>query len=60
LSRVAEQRGYFRKNRIEKIISRHGSGLFDHSYQLYTLLMLELWHTLFVDARNKSLNLFGA
>jgi asparagine synthase (glutamine-hydrolysing) len=56
LSRASVQRGYFRKNRIEKIISRHGSGLFDHSYQLYTLVMLELWHTLFVDARKESLN----
>ena len=56
LSRVSIQRGYFRKNAVEKLISRHCSGLFDHSYQLYTLLMLELWHTLFVDARSESLN----
>ena len=54
LSRSA-QRGYFRRSVVEKIIRKHCSGLFDHSYQLYTLLVLELWHKAFVDNRKESL-----
>jgi asparagine synthase (glutamine-hydrolysing) len=55
LSQAATQRGYFRKSVIEKLINRHGSGLFDHSYQLYALLVLEIWHLLFIDNRKESL-----
>ena len=55
LSSRATERGLFRKNAVEKIISRHASGLFDHSYQLYALLILEWWHVLFVDQRAESL-----
>ena len=55
LSRKALERGYFHKKAVEKLIRRHGSGLFDHSYQLYALLILELWHVIFVDNRKESL-----
>jgi asparagine synthase (glutamine-hydrolysing) len=55
LSRSATERGYFKRNRVEKMIQRHCSGLFDHTYQLYALLVLELWHSIFVDRRASSL-----
>ena len=52
LSRKAAERGYFRKGAVEKLIRKHCSGLFDHSYQLYSLLILEWWHILFVDQKS--------
>ncbi len=55
LSRAAVERGYFKRNTVEKMIHRHCSGLFDHTYQLYALLVLELWHQIFVDRRASSL-----
>ena len=55
LSRSARGRGYFKRNSVEKMIQRHCSGLFDHTYQLYALLVLELWHEIFVDRRASSL-----
>ena len=57
LSRAAIDRGYFKRTTVEKIIQRHCSGLFDHTYQLYALLVLELWHEIFVDRRASSLAL---
>ena len=55
LSKSATDRGYFKRNTVEKMIQRHCSGLFDHTYQLYALLVLELWHEIFVDRRTSSL-----
>jgi asparagine synthase (glutamine-hydrolysing) len=50
----AEQRGYFDYGYVKKMWGYHLQGLRDHSDQLWTLLMLELWHRCFVDnhARN--------
>jgi len=44
-------RGYFRREVLETLIQEHRSGIRDHAYRLYTLLMLELWHREFVDGR---------
>ena len=49
LSHRAEQRGYFRRGAVEALIDAHISGRSDHQYQLWNLLMLELWHRVFVD-----------
>jgi len=48
-SRAALSRGYFNPEYIRRLIQRHTSGLFDHGYKLYALLILELWHREFVD-----------
>jgi len=45
----AKQRGYFDYNYVKKIWGHHLQGLRDHSDQLWTLLMLELWHRSFMD-----------
>jgi asparagine synthase (glutamine-hydrolysing) len=44
LSPAATGRGYFQPKIVEKLIRRHRSGFYDYSYQLYALLVLELWH----------------
>lgn len=42
-------RGYFRPEGVEKLINEHTSAQWDHSYRLWSLLCLELWHRTFVD-----------
>jgi len=44
LDQTARQRGYFRPEAIEALLREHESCAFDHSYRLWALLMLELWH----------------
>jgi asparagine synthase (glutamine-hydrolysing) len=50
LSQRSLERGYFRRRSIEQLIDAHVSGRSNHQYQLWNLLMLELWHRVFVDA----------
>jgi asparagine synthase (glutamine-hydrolysing) len=56
LSKAATERGYFKRSAVEKLIHRHSSGLFDNTYKLYALLILEIWHVLFMDQRISSLS----
>ncbi len=44
LSRKAVGRGYFREEALRRIFDEHQSGLRDHGYRMWALLMLELWH----------------
>ena len=44
LSSQALSRGYFKKEGLERLLSEHETGKRDHSYRLWALLMLELWH----------------
>jgi asparagine synthase (glutamine-hydrolysing) len=48
-SNKTKQRNYFDYDYVTKIWSHHLKGLRDHSDQLWTLLMLELWHRSFMD-----------
>ncbi|MFA6079240.1 MAG: asparagine synthase (glutamine-hydrolyzing) [Candidatus Omnitrophota bacterium] len=48
LSRKAIERGYFRKDYIEHILDSHQKGANWH-YHIWNLLMLELWHLMFID-----------
>ncbi|MEP6703493.1 MAG: asparagine synthase (glutamine-hydrolyzing) [Acidobacteriota bacterium] len=43
------ERGYFEKSYIQTLIREHANKRRDHSYQLWLLWMLELWHRKFVD-----------
>lgn len=52
LSQRAIQRGYFNRDYIEQMLSRHQSGE-TWQYLIWNLLMLELWHLMFID---KTLN----
>jgi asparagine synthase (glutamine-hydrolysing) len=49
LSVRAIGRGYFNREVIKHLIHEHVSGRRDYAHQLWTLLMLELWHRQFVD-----------
>lgn len=50
LSERSLQRGYFRKEAIERLINEHLTQRWDHAYRLWNLLCLELWHRIYVDA----------
>jgi asparagine synthase (glutamine-hydrolysing) len=45
----AHQRGYFRPDAVRRYLDEHVRGQGHHHYRLWTLLMLELWHRLFID-----------
>ena len=49
LSDQALQRGYFNADMIRTLAREHLSEKTDHSFQLWSLLCLELWHREFVD-----------
>ncbi|PKM92588.1 MAG: asparagine synthetase B, partial [Elusimicrobia bacterium HGW-Elusimicrobia-4] len=49
LSENAIGRGYFKKESLEQIFNEHISGKRDHGYRMWALLMLELWHNIYID-----------
>jgi asparagine synthase (glutamine-hydrolysing) len=62
LSRRASERGYFNRKVTEAMIDAHSSGRADHQEQLWRLLLLELWHRLFIDgsiSRHETANSLG-
>ena len=50
LSRDATGRGYFNTNYVEELLNMHVAGK-DQQYLIWTLLMLEEWHKMFVDKK---------
>lgn len=48
LSKSALDRGYFRRDYIERMLTKHQSGE-SWQYLIWNLLMLELWHRMFID-----------
>ncbi len=49
LSTRAMQRGYFQRSALERLLNEHKQAMADHSFQLWNLLMLELWHQEFLS-----------
>lgn len=49
LSPRSTQRGYFKKDVIERLIYEHVNKIRTWHYPLWNLLMLELWHRMFID-----------
>lgn len=49
LSRASLKRGYFRPQVVENIVNQHIQKKANYSQQLWSLLMLELWHQKFID-----------
>jgi asparagine synthase (glutamine-hydrolysing) len=47
----ARARGYFRPAVVERLLSEHERGVRSWHFQLWNLLMLELWHRMFIDDR---------
>lgn len=54
LSRRALGRGYFVPETIRALWDAHQRGARDHAHRLWALMMLELWHRLFVDHERPS------
>jgi asparagine synthase (glutamine-hydrolysing) len=49
LSERALARGYFVRAHVRRLWAAHQAGTRDHSHHLWTLMVLELWHRLFID-----------
>jgi asparagine synthase (glutamine-hydrolysing) len=49
LDQKSIDRGYFRKEYLLKMLDDHVSKHYDHSYRIWALLFLELWHRMFID-----------
>ncbi len=49
LSRRTLGRGYFVPETVRALWDAHQRGVRDHAHRLWALMMLELWHRLFVD-----------
>src|SRR5215204_1082022 len=49
LSERASRRGLFRPEVVRRMVELHTRGERDHTHQLWTLLMLELWFQRFID-----------
>jgi asparagine synthase (glutamine-hydrolysing) len=49
LSERALGRGYFKREAVNQLVEEHTDGRRDYAHQLWTLLMLELWHQEFID-----------
>ncbi len=45
------QRGYYRRAGVERLLDEHHRGLRDHSNAIWTLLVYELWHRNFLEAK---------
>lgn len=49
LSNEMRDRGYFRQDVVRRLLEEHTRGVRAWHYQLWNLLMLELWHREFID-----------
>ncbi len=49
LDERAQRRGYFQTAEVERLVMEHIESRADHSFLLWNLLMLELWHREFID-----------
>jgi asparagine synthase (glutamine-hydrolysing) len=49
LDQRALDRAYFRPEIVRNMVEDHQAGRYDHSYRLWALLVLELWHREWID-----------
>ena len=51
LDKKSLERGYFKDKEIRKLLDEHIGMREDHSYRIWALFWLELWHRMFIDQR---------
>jgi len=44
-----KERGYFNPSPIVQMVNEHMSGKMNHTYRIWTLLMMEIWHRIYLD-----------
>jgi asparagine synthase (glutamine-hydrolysing) len=49
-------RGYFRRDGVERLINDHLAARYDHSSKIWALLFLEIWFRVFIDREGDSLS----
>jgi asparagine synthase (glutamine-hydrolysing) len=49
LSEKSLKRNYFEPGQVKRLLSEHSAGRKDHAYKIWNLLVLEIWHQVFVD-----------
>jgi asparagine synthase (glutamine-hydrolysing) len=54
LSDRALARGYFNADRVRDLWRQHQQGRREYPHQIWALMVLELWHRLFVDQTTSS------
>jgi asparagine synthase (glutamine-hydrolysing) len=59
LSERSLARGYFEPGQVRRLVSAHLDHRTDHTYTLWCLLMLELWHQEMIDAPRPALAAAG-
>jgi asparagine synthase (glutamine-hydrolysing) len=47
-------RGYFRRDGIERLLNDHTAARYDHSSKIWALLFLEIWFRVFIDKEGDS------
>ena len=47
-------RGYFRRDGIERLLNDHIAARYDHSSKIWALLFLEIWFRVFIDKEGDS------
>lgn len=50
LSRRTLERGYFRRDVVQRLLVQHSKGTHSWHDELWNLLMLEMWHRTFIDS----------
>ncbi|HOK79805.1 MAG TPA: asparagine synthase (glutamine-hydrolyzing) [bacterium] len=51
LDKHVSSRGYFKPELVRNMVEQHISGSVDHTSRLWSLVMLEMWHKIFVDKK---------
>jgi asparagine synthase (glutamine-hydrolysing) len=49
MSDKALKRGYFVNSYVKNLAEEHLTGKHEHTYRLWALICLELWHLMFID-----------
>ncbi|HPO52374.1 MAG TPA: asparagine synthase (glutamine-hydrolyzing) [bacterium] len=52
LDKHALSRGYFKSELVRNMVEQHVSRSVDHTSRLWSLLMLEMWHKIFIDKKS--------